>query len=134
LTVDASIAVKWVVDEPGHEAARAVLDPAVILNAPALLLAEVGNVLWKKLRQNRIDRRMADEAAVQVGDLVHFLHDVAVLYPRAVRLSLDLDHPIYDCFYLACAERAQTPLLTADRRLVNRLAGTEFEGLVRTLG
>jgi len=47
--------------------------------------------------------------------------------------SLALDHPVYDCFYLALAEREQSVVVTADRRLITRLAQTRYERLVRRL-
>jgi predicted nucleic acid-binding protein len=133
LTVDASIAAKWVLDEPGHQDARSLVRPRFALHAPSLLLAEVGNVMWKQVRRSGLKKDVAERSALQVRDFISVLHAMEALHPRAVRLSLDLDHPIYDCFYLACAEQARAPLLTADRRLVQRLAGTEFDGLVRTL-
>jgi predicted nucleic acid-binding protein len=37
---------------------------------------------------------------------------------RAFTLAFDLKHPIYDCFYLALAERERCPLITADSRLI----------------
>ena len=36
---------------------------------------------------------------------------------RASTIALELDHPVYDCIYLACTEIEGVPLVTADRRL-----------------
>ncbi|MFL6803979.1 MAG: type II toxin-antitoxin system VapC family toxin [Xanthobacteraceae bacterium] len=36
---------------------------------------------------------------------------------RAITLAIDLRHPIYDCFYLALAQRENTAIVTADERL-----------------
>jgi predicted nucleic acid-binding protein len=38
------------------------------------------------------------------------------LATSAGRLATDLDHPIYDCFYLALAVQEQLPVVTADQR------------------
>jgi predicted nucleic acid-binding protein len=38
------------------------------------------------------------------------------LSASAGRLAVDLDHPVYDCFYLALAVQEQYPVVTADRR------------------
>ena len=38
------------------------------------------------------------------------------LAPSAARLAVDLDHPAYDCYYLALAVQEQYPVVTADRR------------------
>ena len=51
---------------------------------------------------------------------------------RAVAIARELDHPVYDCFYLALSEALDAPLITADGRLLARLAGTPFAG--RTQG
>ena len=49
LVIDASIAIKWVVEEPGTAAALSLLEKARLI-APELLLAECANILWKKVR------------------------------------------------------------------------------------
>ena len=48
------------------------------------------------------------------------VHPCAGLTAEAVGLSIRLQHPAYDCFYLALARRTGCPLVTADRRLVER--------------
>ena len=39
---------------------------------------------------------------------------------RALELSLELDHPIYDCFYLALAERERALLVCVDASLKSK--------------
>jgi predicted nucleic acid-binding protein len=55
------------------------------------------------------------------------------LAKRASEISLNLEHPAYDCFYLALAEREEATLVTADRRLVERIRGTAWSGRVVAL-
>ena len=55
------------------------------------------------------------------------------LAPRALLVSLDLNHPVYDCFYLAPAERERAAVVTAGRRLVGKVQGTPYAALVRQL-
>jgi predicted nucleic acid-binding protein len=45
------------------------------------------------------------------------------LLDRAFSLSLDLDHPIYDCLYLALALDTDARLVTADRRFTRVVRG-----------
>ena len=45
---------------------------------------------------------------------------------RAAALALELDRPIYDCFYLALSEARAAPLVTDDRRLLANLRPTSF--------
>jgi predicted nucleic acid-binding protein len=44
-----------------------------------------------------------------------------------------LNHPVYDCFYVALAQREKSMLVTADDRLYRKTRGTQFEPLVRPL-
>ena len=47
LVVDASVAVKWFVEEDGRQQALQILDLDE-REAPDLIIAEVANVIWKK--------------------------------------------------------------------------------------
>ena len=125
LIVDASVALKWVAEEDGSAPARAVyLSDECI--APSLILAEVGNALWKKLRLKIVT---AEQASAAMATLPRHLRlfDLPALATRALEIAIDLDHPIYDCFYLALAERERAPLVSADRRLV--AAGKKAKGI-----
>ncbi len=98
-----------------------------------LAFPDLDNVIWKQVRLARFDRAMADRAASKIPELIDIFQDTRRLYPRALALALELDHPIYDCFYLACAEREETPLLTADRRLHAAAGRTDLADFVRLL-
>jgi predicted nucleic acid-binding protein len=51
----------------------------------------------------------------------------------ALGIARVLDHPAYDCFYLALAEREHALLVTADDVLVRRLTGTPWARHIRPL-
>ena len=56
----------------------------------------------------------------------------AELAARATEIAVELRHPIYDCFYLALAERERAPLISADQRLIaagKRMKGVEVRAL-----
>lgn len=116
LIVDSSVAVKWVADEPASDRARA-LYLADDCWAPSLIMAEVGNALWKKQRMKLVTLAQATAALRALPDRLR-LFDTTDLAPRAVALAIELDHPIYDCFYLALAERERVPLVCADGPLI----------------
>jgi predicted nucleic acid-binding protein len=117
LVVDASVAAKWVVPEPDSDRADALKTEPGGLLAPTLVLAEVGNVLWKRTRRGDLTTPDAFAAMTIVASLLPRLVPLEELAPRALEIAVQLDHPIYDCFYLALAERERIPLVSADRRL-----------------
>ena len=41
---------------------------------------------------------------------------------RAAQIAAQIDHPVYDCLYIACAEATGSTLITADRRLTDAVA------------
>ena len=62
LVIDASIAVKWVVDEDGTPEALALRQRAKLI-APELLVAECANILWKKVQRDELLKQEALLAA-----------------------------------------------------------------------
>lgn len=118
VVVDASVAVKWLVTEPGTDAAIALLSDE--LHAPDLIHAEVANILWKKQMRNEIDQDVAAYSAEVLTHVQMRIERCATLMTDAVALAVRLGHPAYDCFYLALALRIDGFLETADKRLAAR--------------
>ena len=102
--VDTSVAIKWIVDEEDSDKAELLQGADMV--APALFRIEASNVL-RTLVSKQV---LANERAI---DLFLFLQTAPVtiidadelLERRALDLALALEHPIYDCVYLALAER-----------------------------
>ena len=112
--IDASVAVKWVVDEPESERAR--LLAGADLAAPDFLLVECANVLWKKVARGEL---VPGEASSRLGLLLEAPVAFAPaenLLLASLRLALELGHPVYDCLYLTLAADRSVPLVTADKR------------------
>ena len=121
--VDTSVVVKWFVAEEGQNAAEALIGQPLL--APDLLIAEVANAAWKKWRQKEIGLEQAASVPAFARSFVQLVpaHPFA---DQAIAIALELDHPVYDCFFLALAESAGLPIVTADRRLLGRCKGTRF--------
>ncbi len=133
LVVDASVAVKWFVEEEHSTDADQLLEGGHELHAPRLLALEVGNALWRKARMGELERSRAGTLAAAISDIpVRWVEDEEYC-PEAVRLALALDRPVYDCLYLALAHRIRATLVTADARFANALAATEHGGAVVAL-
>ena len=118
--VDASVAVKWVIPEALSDAADRVRDGEDDILAPDLLLVEVANALWRKTTAKEISPREADAAFDLVRGSGIDLHPTGPLLSRAMDVARRLGHPVYDCVYLALAEREHAAFVTADHRLLRR--------------
>lgn len=132
LVVDASVAVKWLVVEEHSADARGLLDDEE-LHAPRLLVSEVANAVWRKVRLDQVDRGAAGQLLATVSDMPIRWHADETICADAIRLAIAHDRPVYDLMYLALAQRLGVRVVTADQRLVNALAGTDLGGLVMAL-
>jgi predicted nucleic acid-binding protein len=119
IVVDASVAVKWLIDEEHSALAGALSDRQ--MSAPSLLLIECANALLRRARAG-------DIPAPAVPTKVRALWLVPVrLVPSerylegAIALATELRHSIYDCLYLALALDERAPLVTADGRFVEAI-------------
>jgi predicted nucleic acid-binding protein len=132
LVVDASVAIKWLVEEDGSEAAFALRDRD--LAAPALLRIEAANVLRTLAARKATtpDEAAALFSLLQAAPVTLVDHDDA-LEARALQLALALGHPVYDCVYLALAERMGRTLVTADSRFLKALRATPYASRVVAL-
>jgi predicted nucleic acid-binding protein len=117
VVVDASVAAQWVLDQEGSERA-ATLRAEDGLIAPSLIAAEVGSAIWKAVRRGAVKRADALIAAEIALAPFESLVPTEELRIRALVFAIELEHPIYDCFYIALAERERCASITADRRLV----------------
>ena len=134
LTVDASVVVKWSVSEELAANAALLLAHRLELHAPDLVLVEFANVCWKKYRRGQLtDVTQHLEEMERLPTRVR-LHPVGGLVLRGAEIAFALDHPMYDCLYLACAEGTGSQLVTADRRFANKVHASTMGIPVRYLG
>src|SRR5689334_667876 len=125
VVVDASVVLRWFVQQEGHEQAvgwlRSFVSEPDLLVAPDLLRFEVHGALarltpkrdpgWARRNFERFDR---------FG--VRTLSTDAKLFDRALALSAELRIAGYDAIYVAHAEALGVPWLTADGRVLRRMA------------
>lgn len=133
LIVDASVAIKWNVIEVGSAAALDLFRRGREIVAPDLLAPELANALWKKRMRGELAPDQASAALAATLRGYSELAQSAPLAPRALELAAALKHPAYDCFYLALAERRGGAFVTADARLLARLAQGGWAGAVEAL-
>ncbi len=118
LVVDASVAAKWFLKVDGSDRAAGLRGSGDDLIAPSLIVAEIGNAVWKRAIWREVSARDAVRALQTAISLFTQLIAPTDLAARATEIAIELRHPIYDCFYLALAERERCALITADRRLI----------------
>jgi predicted nucleic acid-binding protein len=134
LVVDASVALKWfLVDEPYRAEAKAVLGSGEALIAPDLIIAETCNAAWRGVRVGRMRQDQAEEMARSLPGMIDSLVASPLLAERAIVVAGQLDHAVYDCFYLALAEAYDASFVTADARLLGKLAETPWAARAQSL-
>jgi predicted nucleic acid-binding protein len=126
LVVDASVAFKWFVPEVGSEKALALLELDTDLIAPELLCVEVVNAMWARLRGRDNFRSVVTDAAAALPRMIDTLVPIGTLLPRALEMTIELNHPLYDCLYLALAEMSDDKLLTADQVFAEKCARSRW--------
>lgn len=129
LVLDASVAVKWAVpsaQEPLTEQALNLfqrhLSSEIEFIVPDFFWAEVGNVLWKGIRQQRWQRDKAEAVAADLCVQDFQTVPSKILMPVALNIALAYNRNIYDCLYVALASESRSDLITADERLANSMA------------
>lgn len=121
--IDASVAFKWLAEEEGSDAAFALLDQYELF-APILLMHEIANGLWKKVRRDQIDRSVSfSDELNRIPQLVNLIDETAHV-ARALEIGREFGHAIYDCVYLAMAEARSDRLVTADTKFITKVAGS----------
>jgi predicted nucleic acid-binding protein len=119
IVVDASIAAKWYLYEPGSAEAASLLTSASLLIAPALIRVEVSGAILRRYCEGKLSQERASEAcdlweADIAGGALRLVPDETLMAP-ARAIALRLRHPIQDCLYLAAAVKAgPSRLVTAD--------------------
>src|SRR5437867_2316820 len=119
--VNSSVAFKWLLKEHLSDKAQRLRDDfrnAVHeLLSPDVLPIEVGHALTRAERQGRI---ATGASVVLLADLLSSppaFHASLQLLRRACEVSSQMRVGIYDCLYVALAEREGCELVTADVRL-----------------
>ena len=88
------------------------------------LFIECANILWKKVQRGEVDVQTAMDDLADLAALDLDATPCAALMTRALALACAHGLSAYDGCYVALAERQTIPLVTADERLVQKLAGS----------
>src|SRR5258708_342994 len=123
--LDSNVAIKWVLTEPDSPQALALRADyqAQIheLLAPDIFPVEVAHALTRAERRAIIKQ---DEAAALLSVVMMTCprqYPYQLLLQRATAISSQARIGVYDCLYVALAERENCEFVTADGKLINKL-------------
>lgn len=116
--VDASVVVKWLVQEEGSDRVAELMRKPLV--APESLIPECLSALRRRVQRGLMLQQDAVDAAHILARAGIAFEPVQSLAPDILALSLRLSLSTYDCAYLALACKLDGVLITADRRLIDR--------------
>jgi predicted nucleic acid-binding protein len=130
IVIDASVAMKWIIEEPGSAQATALLDRHLV--APDLLGIECANAIWKYAARKEISKAEALVKAEMLAAAEIEFVAMRSYIAAATSLAIELRHSAYDCIYLALAEDMSLPLVTADATFTRKvtLGAPRFRTLI----
>jgi predicted nucleic acid-binding protein len=138
IVFDASIAVKWFLDEAGSPEAKDLLTQYIRkIIVPDIFLVEVVSTL---VRQANIDKSVHASSKLCIARFSHMFEMESLRavpihlnqIERASNLAINLGHPLKDCIYLVLAMEFGCELVTADARFAAKAKGVWDR--VRVLG
>lgn len=121
--LDSSVAFKWAIVEQDTPKARQLRDDFLTgiheLIAPDLFPAEIAHAITRAERLKRITPAEGAQFLKDLFNILPQLYPYLPLLPRAYDLSSSIRIGIYDCLYVALAEREGCGLVTADSKLLS---------------
>ncbi|MBI3354288.1 MAG: type II toxin-antitoxin system VapC family toxin [Nitrospirae bacterium] len=126
IVVDASVALKWQFKDEleAEQAIQMLIDfinGKIELISPNLFAYEVVNAVNIAVIKKRISEKEGLDAINDILAIGVSLFDFAGLVERTFRLARIYSRSVYDCAYLALAEKEGCMIYTADKRLFNAL-------------
>lgn len=123
IVVDPGVAIKWFVEEPLRPQARSLLANRHEVIAPDILIAGVAELAWRRATRGEITVEQAEPIVrnIALPSFISAFVESPQLRNRALAIALQCSRPVHECFYAACAEAAQAPLVSADEDFLQAL-------------
>lgn len=133
LVTDASTCCKWYFNEDHSNEARQLLTSSrYLLVAPNLALVEVSNVLWKRCHRGDLSVQDAQRVLTSLRQTVGMIGN-DLICDQALKIATHVGHSIYDCYYIALAEKLQTFAVTGDKKMVRTFAQSPWAAHILSL-
>ena len=127
--LDASVAAKWFLPAAGETLVSESLQilegysqGRINLQVPDLFWPEIGNILWKAVRQGRLSTESAKQALYILAAQNIPTRPSQPILSDAFEIAAAFQRCVYDSLYVALALASGKLLVTADERLANSLA------------
>lgn len=121
LVIDTSVVIKWYSDEENSDKALALQTAlsagAIIGVAPELQLYEFSNVM--RYKKNREYTRAAVDAFIKSGIQFHITNQE--ILSASVELAYKHEISVYDASFLALAIHMNATLITADKKMYDKI-------------
>ncbi len=133
VVVDASLVTMWAIAEPLSRRAQALAEDWALartqLVAPAFMLAEVTNAVYKRVWRGQLPFDEVEEALELALGFGVRLEESPDVHRRALALAHRFGRPsTYDAHYLVLADLHGCEVWTGDERLYNAV-GAQFPAL-----
>lgn len=127
--IDASVASRFLLVEDLSDKAELLLknflEEIVDMRAPGLIKSEVGNTLWKAVKQKLIRLNEASEKLSYFHKLrINSIELSERDYLEALAWAVRNEATYYDSTYVISSEKTGSTLLTADDTLYEKASGT----------
>ena len=99
----------------------------------ARIFRAAGDRGWKKVRNKEITSEQGEAIVNNVPMVLDHIVPSSEVAKRAFDLAVQFNHPVYDCLYLALAEREDITLVTDDTKLVTVAKKARLARLVQAL-
>lgn len=125
--VDASVLIKWYVPEIYDREADKILNGGNDLHAPELILPELSNIVWKKIRRGEIAEQKGKSIVAAFAKADIKFHPHKNLINSAFHGAAATGQTVYDWSYLALAVALSCQFVTADERFYKALENTKLK-------
>lgn len=123
IVTDCSVVVPWFFPEKESNKALKVFEDfkkcKIRCHAPALLMAEFGNIAWKKVRRKLCT---AHDAQIQIKLFQNMnitYCNISSILEQSFIIANHFSITVYDALYLVCAKTLNAPLATLDAALLS---------------
>ena len=124
--LDASVALKWFLNEEHTLAAIRLKDLDSELHVPEFFILEFGHAVCKKYRRKEIGWDEGIQMIERIRQVPIQRHVDLGLFPKAFEIAYNRRCGLYDSLYLALAMNLGCELVTADQRFLRSIANSRY--------